>query len=114
MLKPDSLLLGTTLPPPRTVLSQNSDRGGSAASNLYEYHFPMVNDEERNRAFGAALRRAVIAHEPRLTLDIGCGSGLLALLAARAGAQAVVGLEMTVEMAEIAQQIVRQHGLEQR
>ncbi len=63
--------------------------------NLLAYHFPMVHDEGRNGAFDRALRAAVgrFAEEygrmPRV-LDIGSGSGLLAMMAARAGATEVV------------------------
>ncbi len=47
------------------------------------WHFPMVADRPRNDAYDQALRRAAPG---RRVLDIGSGSGLLAMMAARAGA----------------------------
>ncbi|KAL3927019.1 MAG: hypothetical protein SGPRY_003018 [Prymnesium sp.] len=79
-----------------------------------EYHFPMLNDAGRSSAFAAAISRAVFCSEPRLVLDIGCGSGLLAMLAARAGAERVLALEMSAQVASVADEIVRAHGMEGR
>ena len=59
--------------------------------NVLAYHFPMIADEGRNQAFDLALTQAVAhfkgAHggTPPRVLDIGSGSGLLAMMAARAG-----------------------------
>ena len=64
------------------------------SSSLPAYHFPMLADAARNGAFDRALRAAIGRFKalhggrgPRV-LDIGSGSGLLAMMAARAGAQA--------------------------
>ncbi|MEL7220183.1 MAG: 50S ribosomal protein L11 methyltransferase [Bacteroidota bacterium] len=45
-------------------------------------------------------------------MDIGTGSGLLAMMAARAGAQEVVACEMNPLLAEAASQIVEQNGFQ--
>ena len=44
-------------------------------------------------------------------LDLGSGSGLLAMMAARLGAKEVVAVEAAAEMAEVAQQNVAKNGL---
>lgn len=43
-------------------------------------------------------------------LDIGAGTGLLSLMAARAGADSVTALEMLEPMASCAEEIVRKNG----
>jgi type II protein arginine methyltransferase len=71
------------------------------------WHFPMVADGERNAAYDAALRRAAPG---RRVLDIGAGSGLLAMMAARAGAAEVTTCEMIVPLARIATEIIAANG----
>ena len=109
-----SLLLGTTLAPTERVSNQNASRGGGGPTMLFEYHFPMIADDGRNDAFAAAIGRAVMRFAPSLVLDIGCGSGLLAVFAARAGAPRVLALDMTRELAQVAQGVVRKHELQSR
>lgn len=74
------------------------------------WHFPMMNDTRRNTAFDAAIRACVKADS--LVLDIGTGSGLLAMMAARAGARRVYTCEMVPLIATKAREIVRLNGLE--
>lgn len=72
------------------------------------WHFPMMQDEIRNRAFQEAIERAV---RPDLkVLDIGSGSGLLAMMAARAGAREVHSCEMNPAIAATAKEIVERNG----
>ena len=72
------------------------------------WHFEMLNDEERNSAFERALSKAIT---PSTTvLDIGSGSGLLAMMAARAGAKETISCEMITPIAELAQYTVASNG----
>ena len=84
--------------------------------NALAYHFPMIADEGRNGAFDRALISAVTRFKrenngkgPRV-LDIGSGSGLLAMMAARAGASEVHSLEMVPSLAAVARHIVASNG----
>ena len=80
-------------------------------SLLPGYHVPMMNDSRRNAAWDQALRAAV---EPgMLVLDIGTGAGMLAMMAARAGAS-VVTCESNAAAACIARDLVRRNGLDER
>jgi type II protein arginine methyltransferase len=79
------------------------------------WHIPMMNDARRNDAFEAAIKAAIgIAGPEARVLDIGAGSGLLSLMAARAGAQKVVACEMEPMIADMAQQIVARNGYADR
>lgn len=80
--------------------------------NVPRWHFAMLNDELRNRAFADAIARAGM--EDGLVLDIGSGSGLLAMLAARARARHVVSCEAVEPIARMARDIIACNGLADR
>ncbi len=75
------------------------------------WHVPMVNDAPRNDAYEAAIQAHVRPGD--LVLEIGTGSGLLAMMAARAGAQ-VVTCEAVPWIADAARRIIAQNGLSDR
>lgn len=83
---------------------------------LLSYHFPMIAEQPRNVRYERALLRAIRAYQrandgrgPHV-LDIGSGTGLLALMAARGGARQVTSVEMVPAIAEVARQIVARNG----
>lgn len=76
------------------------------------WHFSMMNDVQRNEAYRQALERVVRPGDH--VLDIGTGSGLLALMAARAGARRVTSCEVVPEIAAKARQIITANGQEKR
>ena len=71
------------------------------------WHFPMMADAVRNDAYDQALRRAAPG---RRVLDIGSGSGLLAMMAARAGAAIVTTCEAVPAIAAAAREIIHANG----
>jgi predicted nicotinamide N-methyase len=77
-----------------------------------QWHFSIVRDEARNAAYDAALRRA--AKPDSRVLEIGAGTGLLAMMAARAGAAEVITCEMAPAVAEKAAEIVALNGYADR
>ncbi|MFK8104918.1 MAG: tetratricopeptide repeat protein [Saprospiraceae bacterium] len=68
------------------------------------WHFEMLADVARNDAYQKAIEKAV-ASQP-LVLDIGTGSGLLAMMAARGGAKQVIACELHERLAATAQEII--------
>jgi tetratricopeptide (TPR) repeat protein len=79
-----------------------------SAAGIPSWHFHMLADTARNAAFGAAIARIVRPGDH--VLDIGTGSGLLAMMAARAGAAKVTACEASKNIAEVAKTIVAQNG----
>ncbi len=68
----------------------------------------MVGDRTRTRAFAAAIEESVRPGDR--VLDIGCGTGILAMLAARAGAARVVAIDQS-RIAQAAANLVKANGL---
>jgi type III protein arginine methyltransferase len=77
-------------------------------SLLPAYHTRMMNDVRRNDAWNRALRRAI--HPGMRVLEIGSGAGMLALMAARAGAEKVTTCEKDRVAATIAREICESNG----
>lgn len=75
------------------------------------YHSQIATDEVRIAAWEAALREVI--RPGMLVLEIGTGSGILAMLAARAGAQ-VVSCENDPVLAALAEETLRLNGLDRR
>jgi len=72
------------------------------------YHVPMMNDTRRNAAWDKALRAAI---KPGMEVfEIGTGAGMLALMAARAGAAKVVTCERNPLVARLARELVAHNG----
>ena len=77
----------------------------------------MLRDLDRNKVYELALQACIsyfISHNSDqrhpIVLDIGTGSGLLAMFAARHGAEFVIGCEMFEEMATIAESVVERNN----
>jgi len=76
------------------------------------WHFAMLNDAPRNDAYARAIAATVRPGD--LVLEIGTGSGLLAMMAARAGAGRVVTCEQAPPIASAARDIVAANGFAER
>ncbi|MEY2927541.1 MAG: hypothetical protein RL367_2018, partial [Pseudomonadota bacterium] len=78
------------------------------AQDVPGWHFSIVRDVVRNSAYDQALR-AVVTPDTRV-LEIGTGTGLLAMMAARAGATEVLTCEMNPVIAAKASEIIDHNG----
>lgn len=69
-------------------------------------------DEKRTRAFEIAIKKFI---KPNHTvLDIGTGSGILAMFAARAGAKKIMAIEFDEFIAKIAKENIKNNGFEDK
>lgn len=83
-------------------------RSRAMCAIIPRWHFEMLNDEQRNEAFERALAKVITADS--LVLDIGSGTGLLAMMAARAGARETFSCEMVAPLADLAREVVARNG----
>lgn len=93
-------------------IDENHAPSHTALPHLYRkqvshWHFPMMNDAYRHQAYEHAIITSV---KDKIVLEIGAGSGLLSMLAARAGAAHVYACEMMPMIAEKAYEIIQQNG----
>lgn len=79
----------------------------------YGIHEEMLKDEARTLSYRNAIFRNRHLFEGKVVLDVGCGTGILSMFAAQAGASLVIGVDMS-EMALRAQEIVRENSLESK
>ena len=68
----------------------------------------MVSDRPRTDAFATAIKEVVQPGD--VVLDVGTGTGILAMLAAKAGAQKVYAVDAT-DIADVAAELVKINGL---
>jgi SAM-dependent methyltransferase len=77
---------------------------------LLRYHQTLLADAVRNRAFARALARVVRPGAD--VLDLGAGTGLWAVVAARLGARRVVAVEKEPLLAPLIARLARENGVE--
>ena len=70
----------------------------------------LLNHKERIRKFGEALKEVVTPES--CVVDIGTGTGVLAMLAAKAGAQRVIAIDINGESIEYARNAALHNGLD--
>ncbi|MEM6622135.1 MAG: 50S ribosomal protein L11 methyltransferase [Pseudomonadota bacterium] len=76
------------------------------------WHWDMVSDKRRNEVYDVAAKALI---EPGMTvLEIGTGTGILAIIAARAGAKHVYTIEMNPRMAHVARASIAKNGYADR
>lgn len=76
------------------------------------WHIDMMNDTERNLAYQKAIEKAVT--KDTTVFEIGTGSGLLSMMAARAGAKHVYTCEKSMPIRKAAQEIIRKNGFAEK
>lgn len=73
-------------------------------------HFDMLSDRVRTGSYARAIQHAEL-FQGKTVVDLGCGTGILSMFAARSGARAVFAVEMATIYKQ-AQQIIKANGLE--
>jgi predicted RNA methylase len=76
-------------------------------------HYDMISDTPRTMAYFTAINENSSFFQDKVVLDIGAGSGILSLFAARAGARLVYAVECT-PIATVAAEIIADNGYSDR
>ena len=87
----------------------NHDYYYGSYSNFH-IHEEMLKDNVRTKTYQRAIEDNHEDFKDKIVLDIGCGTGILSIFAARAGAKHVYAIE-NAEIATFATEIIKQNGL---
>lgn len=87
----------------------NESYFGSYSS--FGIHREMLSDKVRMDAYGQAILKNPSLLNGASVLDVGCGTGILSLFAAQAGASRVIAVDASTKMASVATQIAKDNGL---
>jgi protein arginine N-methyltransferase 3 len=79
---------------------------------LTEIHATMIQDTVRTSSYATFILSNPHLFENATVMDIGCGTGILSLLAAKAGAKKVWAIEASEEVAKKAETIVKENDYE--
>ncbi|KAJ1849186.1 Nuclear SAM-dependent mono-and asymmetric methyltransferase [Coemansia sp. RSA 2708] len=76
-------------------------------------HEEMLKDEVRTMSYRDAIMKNKHIFQDKVVLDVGCGTGILSMFAAKAGAKHVMGVDMS-NIIDKARLIVAENGLADR
>ena len=72
-------------------------------------HEEMLKDEVRTRSYRNSIINNPHLFKDKIVLDVGCGTGILCMFAAKAGAKKVIGVDMS-NIIDQAQKIIEANG----
>lgn len=94
------------------AFEDTSDFANYFCTYAFLYHQKqMLEDQRRMSAYFDAIMQNRPLFQDKVVLDVGAGSGILSIWAAKAGARKVYGVEAT-QVAQHARELVRRNGLE--
>lgn len=71
----------------------------------------MIQDKVRTSTYASFILTSPSLFTDAVVLDVGCGTGILSLFAARAGAKKVIAVDAS-DIAEKAEKIVKENGMD--
>ena len=74
-------------------------------------HEEMLKDEVRTMSYRNSMRENKHLFKNKIVLDVGCGTGILSMFAAKAGAAKVIGVDMS-SIVEYARKILEVGNME--
>jgi protein arginine N-methyltransferase 1 len=97
---------------PGTTYEKNSDYYFDSYGH-FGIHEEMLKDRTRTLAYRNAIMNNAHLFKDKIVLDVGCGTGILSIFAARAGAKHVYGVEFA-SIAKHAQEIANENGFKDK
>jgi len=113
--------LSTTSTPSAAAASASAGASKPEESTSSDYYFDsyahhgiheeMLKDTVRTLAYRNSIYNNAHLFKDKVVLDVGCGTGILSMFCAKAGAKMVIGVDMSgiIEQAKV---IVKDNGLD--
>ena len=89
------------------------DSGYFGTYSHHDIHAEMLQDKVRTEAYENAILLNLDTFANKIVLDVGCGSGILSMFAAKAGAKHVYGVDMS-DIAYQAMDIIKENNLDDK
>jgi type I protein arginine methyltransferase len=93
----------------RTIIKSMILYSLSVISLLSDIHAVMIQDRIRTSSYASFIMTSTALFQDAVVLDVGCGTGVLSLFAARAGAKHVIAVDAS-DIALKARRIVEANG----
>lgn len=116
VIERDSIVLRIQQDKSQIVFSSDPPQYKMHHAIVPRWHYDMILDTERNAAYNEAIKKAVDSKRFARSdaavhcIDMGAGSGLLSMMAARAGADYVYAAEMNSHMCDVAEECTIMNG----
>ncbi|KAL1006969.1 hypothetical protein UPYG_G00079920 [Umbra pygmaea] len=94
-------------------LREDEDEAYFSSYGHYSIHEEMLKDKVRTEGYRDFMYLNPEVFKDKVVLDVGCGTGILSMFAARAGAKMVIGVDQS-EVIYQAMDIVRSNQLEEK
>ncbi|XP_047437520.1 protein arginine N-methyltransferase 3 [Mugil cephalus] len=94
-------------------LREDEDEAYFSSYGHYSIHEEMLKDKVRTESYRDFMYRNPEVFKDKVVLDVGCGTGILSMFAARAGAKKVIAVDQS-EIIYQAMDIVRSNQLEDK
>jgi len=92
-------------------ITEQDDSGYFGGYSHYSIHETMLKDIPRTESYRDALEACDL--KGKIVLDVGCGTGILSMFAARHGAKHVIGIDRS-DIIDEARVIVKRNGLQDK
>lgn len=89
---------------------KNINKNYFGAYSSYGIHREMISDKVRTDTYRQAILENPSLLRNAIVMDVGCGTGILSLFAAQAGASKVIAVEASEKMAAVATQVAKDNG----